>query len=1432
MDDPSVERRALIQAIKEIQEKVKQSESFIKQTPSQRTLSEKDSVTTEELERSRHTLIGDHARLAQLRAELDRMDARAITIEQCREEALAWLNSITSPSQFTGEFEIEPPSLPGEDRETPRRKIGKRILNLRDEQPQKRFTDLDVIKNVRGLDDAGFNEIVNVGCRRIRPQIPAVRVLIPVRLETRFDRVGSTARWRLRVRVIPSEPSIDRHDPLATNGELDDVEALWQATNGALGPAGDPQKAIIWRGFVDRHGGPRAAWLVRTFPPLPPDATNNKIHIARPAVVQTEPQYSKVRGFPPVIELWMSRGGGLPFRFALLNVKQEQLRLDFPDPTDATDKRWWSSWEKAVEVGLAIELIIDGSPADIDVIYAIGLSTENPAALFQAHRDSGELAVLELGTPTNTVSGKPAADLGNDPETWLKVFLSDTRSETASRAISRALTGNEESFAPLPGGALDHLTPNKAMVTALWPVLWGHAMKDIFGQGAGTHKVGVWAGQNVIPEGPLPPIRISDQPYGLLPVTSLNLWEPFTSDPDFEVRLNPFLIRLRGIWAAIARGTGNIFGANTELILQLLGRNPSSNGYAHRSFVSLELLQLLYGAFVAFVPFREVDSWWKETGASVLAFDSIVLDSTDGLNRQRTYGTLGWPQDLKNPLVVPRDLPPATSLKKIIDDLIVNPLTGISKDAPRSLLITLLQLSLIINRAEVVRVARQQRGPALEPVKSDSSRTNLESDAAQINLDIFQAGAEASQLLSKVQDAATLLSVTPVPALERILIATLDTAAYRLDPWITAFAWRRLESMRSGNSVWLLGIYGWVDAPFLGTPGPTAGGLLHAPSEPQALTAAILRDKAINDPEPQRWNMNLESETIRIANRIAEEVQLGSHLCEVLGREVERIVSVKATIDILRMQFPIRSEHQGRRVCDGEKVLKANLTSLTLTDEQRGKLQKLREALDVYGDLLVAESVHHVVSGRADVAGAVMDAAAGLKRPPSLDVVKTPRAGRDVSTSVLVALPAPPAPVVSDDVSPAELAEPAVAAFLVDVIGSPSARPWRWEVLRADQSVTEVFLANLQLAPIDSVMISEEALNRLIVQSVPDGVSVLNPETAEGVQARRLALRILNALSGQPGLIEDMVDDGSSTDDQEVRDELSGRYDSMRGAALSFSQRLNAARTGTPDQRVLALRAAARWGITPVLKPFDTLEDQFDRARQAFNARRDASPATLDPAQNSASAIAAAIARLASSDGQLPIFSRIRPSAIPTQLTKSRSLDDRWLNVVAVVRLQLARLEAFQMESIITRTKSPLIAWTNRPDDPWQANPRRTPDGDRLPSRLVVAYSTKKGLRKTTNNRPVAVGLLDSWTEVVPDTEHSTTVAFGFNAPKARPPQAILLAVPPNDQPMNSTVLVKILEETRELARARMASPDDLHAFDAGLPLAMLPFLQDVPVDL
>ena len=127
---------------------------------------------------------------------------------------------------------------------------------------------------------------------------------------------------------------------------------------------------------------------------------------------------------------------------------------------------------------------------------------------------------------------------------------------------------------------------------------------------AHTHLVDV-----VRPAGPLPPIRIGRQPYGVLPVTPLSLWAP----GDGEVLPVDILTRLQRLHGLIGRylpmsprvGRGP---DQDDVLMGLLRRTPTSAGVRFAQVTvgfSLFEPKLLDGVFPKL--------WWRVDGYTALA---------------------------------------------------------------------------------------------------------------------------------------------------------------------------------------------------------------------------------------------------------------------------------------------------------------------------------------------------------------------------------------------------------------------------------------------------------------------------------------------------------------------------------------------------------------------------------------------------------------------------------------------------------------------------------------------------------------------------------------------------------------------------------------------------------------------------------------------
>ena len=168
---------------------------------------------------------------------------------------------------------------------------------------------------------------------------------------------------------------------------------------------------------------------------------------------------------------------------------------------------------------------------------------------------------------------------------------------------------------------------------------------------------------------------------------------------------------------------------------------------------------------------------------------------------------------------------------------------------------------------------------------------------------------------------------------------------------------------------------------------------------------------------------------------------------------------------------------------------------------------------------------------------------------------------------------------------------------------------------------------------------------------------------------------------------------------------------------------------------------------------------------------------------------------------ELPVLPIVDRSKLPS-FDEDAELDEAWLEIVAAVRPRLAALEARQLDPTRPRWPSAL-AGREGIEDPWDKT-----------GPVLVLYGPAVDHNGASK---VAIAALDAWTDSIPSRRHTTAASFGFNSPKSRAPQAIVLAVPPDiTQRLTNAGLVDVVLDTRELAHARAARPQDRD----GLPYA------------
>jgi hypothetical protein len=981
---------------------------------------------------------------------------------------------------------------------------------------------------------------------------------------------------------------------------------------------------------------------------------------------------------------------------------------------------------------------------------------------------------------------------------------------------------------------------------------------------------------------------------------------------------------VRGRAADATRRAGNAVGADAERLLDLIGRDGVSTSYVYRLFLGAQLWEALYSASGA----ASAADFQATLEALVKDYFPLIAGGPPA----RFYLTFGDAPTLDIPLVVPTVWPEDfykhngdfraldehgnpilkesvwDSVARLVEDIAGNHPAGLPdiwKVDPDSLLIRLLLQSRLLADAWVYRTDQGDPNPMLDPIAvNEATKPVLWSSAQGFDPDTpheHQAGRNQEALIDGLHRIIDYLKKGPdsVAQIDRALRATIDTATFRVDPWLTGMASRRLGDIGTQPGArYRLGVFGWVEGPILGTAGPTDAGLVHAPSQAQALTAAVLRDRHVteqqeNPAEADRWSMQLESSRVRLANEIAEEVQIGSHPFEVLGRLVERVIGTRDAVADLRSLYPLhRGQDQAGRVCHGLEALSGlldiELAPVALDDAQKARLQGLRDqlsgsnkpaqlahirdSLDCYGDLLVAEAVHQVVNGRADIAGAALDAAAGLAPPPHLAFPDTALAGDGLGSAVISLLPADDVPPAPATVSSAALADPAVATAVAELTGA--ATEWIWRTPPEHAPAATTTLADLGLAPIDTVLLSSEALSELVRHRLGQSADP-DPDRSDGLRRHQLARDLVRSLGIQPAFLSDVaptsIDEATAAavaaTDTSILDELYRRYAALRGAAQKLVDALQQAiESGDPTVLADALWQALKWGISPTVAPDQQpavtaalldhtapadptlLPTLAQQALDSLTGRVKAAP-TLPPpppepgrSARADEGIGRAIAELAAPEGQVAVLSRIDAADLVAVAgladAPDTGLDEEWLTVVAAVRPHLARLEALQLEAS-AQHRPALTTWSNAPGDRWRVQAlaelryARTHPGHHdvnphaaLP-RFVAAYGTSAAM--DPGAATLAVGLIDSWTETVPAPRQTTTAAFGFNGPASRAPQAILIAVPPKlpdfGAELSTGDLVAILADTRQLVHGRAVRFDQLsdrHEGDPS-PLPLLP---------
>lgn len=306
-------------------------------------------------------------------------------------------------------------------------------------------------------------------------------------------------------------------------------------------------------------------------------------------------------------------------------------------------------------------------------------------------------------------------------------------------------------------------------------------------------------------------------------------------------------------------------------------------------------------------------------------------------------------------------------------------------------------------------------------------------------------------------------------------------------------------------------------------------------------------------------------------------------------------------------------------------------------------------------------------------------------------------------------------------------------------------------------------------------------------------------------------------------------------------------------AALAQARELGW-RSALPSERVVAGASGASDVQGERVEAGDTVALAVARAKALFaeiSARLEAAPipvATDSLARRAESAVNRIRAILGKSFPVLPRFTlgAYAPDAAATLGDRTTLLNSDnlaiagWLPKLGCVRETTGRLAdvltaAEAMGQVGTPQDLKLLQFPRDATARWGALPP-APDQDLRGVVAVVAHAPS-ALGTIAATDTLAGLFVDEWSESIPATQETTGLGFHFDAPGARPPQSVLLAVPSNPTVDAWTLdaLVDVVNEAMALARLRAVRPQDLTGLGLVLPGIFLSnnFKRDVPtVDL
>ncbi|HET6625083.1 MAG TPA: hypothetical protein VFG63_01725 [Nocardioidaceae bacterium] len=564
-----------------------------------------------------------------------------------------------------------------------------------------------------------------------------------------------------------------------------------------------------------------------------------------------------------------------------------------------------------------------------------------------------------------------------------------------------------------------------------------------------------------------------------------------------------------------------------------------------------------------------------------------------------------------------------------------------------------------------------------------------------------------------------------------------------------------------------------------------------------------------------------------------------------------------------------------------EVAAQAGLRSLPAGDAARLRavIDDVHASYDAVSDLLVAESVHQAAVGNLDRSGAALSSHDRHGRAPELEYVATPRSGHTVAHRVAVVLQHQRLTAGwRRDARGA--AEPLLDAWVGELLGSP--QDWRFGArLRATDGtttdLTPVSLADLGLGPL-SVALATQRIGQarpseleqriglaFAAQVAADPTAELELLADPPADAPAGGLALLCTLGDWVAKVAGSaplgagdflsgadVSGGLPSPGAVDLPELAGRVDATLTRLTAALTSLDNATTNTRRSRGL-LNAVPFDGPdalprVPPNHPSATAEltvqadEVTARLRALVDAVAEVVTQPVPEAEDQAVARHLSVLRsmLGPAQPVLPRWTLAESAPVSASLTGRQGLvagdptaPAAWLHRSALVRPELDAFAGLMLHAeaggSAVADQLSIVQLPHRPGVPWVALPFGELGAPPHGSLGLVLHSW----RPFDPARAFAGVVVDAWTETIPADTDTTAVTFHYDAPGARAPQAVLLAVHPARDPTTWSfeLLLDTVNEAADLARMRTLSAAELAPMGSFLPALYLPddYTHDVP---